>query len=319
MRLDRLIAIIMLLLERETISAAELAKNFGVSTRTIYRDLDAINQAGVPIVSKMGVHGGVGIMQAYKVDKRLFSASDLTSLLIGLGGAQAVRGGELNATLAKVRGLIPHSRQQEIEAAAGRIAIDLEPWYTGANLRATMDLVQTALAESRVLTFGYVKASGKAARRCVEPQRLLYKGNSWYLQGYCRLRGAWRTFRLSRTEHMALSDETFTPRPFDPAVFDTLSPPDAPMVEVHIRFDTGLLREMTEFYGEGLAFTQDGDTCTARITILDNEQGYSMLLMYGERCECLAPPHVRAHLAEKTEAVARMYRDSLAPARDTSQ
>ena len=307
MRLDRLISIIMLLLERETVSAGELAAAFGVSTRTIYRDLDAINQAGVPIVSKMGVHGGAGIMQAYKVDKRLFSASDLTSLLIGLGGAQAVRGGELDATLAKVRGLIPQSHQQEVEAAAGRIAIDLEPWYTGSRLRETMELAQAALAANRVLRFEYISSVGKATRRRVEPQRLLYKGNSWYLQGYCLLRGAWRTFRLSRTEDMVMEDEVFTPRPFNPDVFAS-SPPDVPMVEADIRFDAGLLRDMVDFYGEGVVTSRDGDMYTARITLMDNEQGYSMLLMYGERCECLGPPHVRAFLLQKAEAVASMYR-----------
>ncbi len=308
MRLDRLISIIMLLLERETVSAAELAESFGVSTRTIYRDLDAINQAGIPIVSKMGVHGGAGIMQAYKVDKRLFSASDLTSLLIGLGGAQAVRGEGLDTTLAKVRGLIPQSRQQEIEAAAGRIAIDLEPWYTGHRLRETMELAQAALDANRVLNFDYISGAGQATRRCVEPQRLLYKGNSWYLQGYCRMRGAWRTFRLSRIEHMAMDAEVFTPRPFSPAVFDAIQPPDTPMVEADIRFDALLLREIVDFYGEGVITSHEGGTCTARVTIMDNEQGYSLLLSYGERCECLSPPYVRAYLAQKAEAVARMYR-----------
>ena len=104
MKIDRLVSIIMILLDKKRISAQELADMFEVSPRTIYRDIDAINMAGIPVRSASGVGGGFEIMQEYKVDKKVFSADDLSVLLMGLSSlSNMVRGDELVHTLAKVR------------------------------------------------------------------------------------------------------------------------------------------------------------------------------------------------------------------------
>ena len=178
--MDRLISIIMLLLERKTVSANQLADTFGVSTRTIYRDLDTIGQAGIPIVTRMGANGGVSIMEQYKVDKRLFTTSDIASLLIGLGGVRsALSGEEIGATLAKVRGLIPEEQLAEIEFQSNQIAIDLTPWAKDAHLSGYLTLIKTAMTGRRTLRFDYTNARGGSTSREVEPYRLLHKGDGW--------------------------------------------------------------------------------------------------------------------------------------------
>ena len=108
MKVDRLVSIIMILLDKKRIGAQELADLFEVSPRTIYRDIDAINMAGIPVCSIPGVGGGFEIMQEYKMDKKVFSADDLSALLMGLSSlSNIVRGDELVHALAKVRSFIP--------------------------------------------------------------------------------------------------------------------------------------------------------------------------------------------------------------------
>ena len=108
MKVDRLVSIIMILLEKKRIGAQELADRFEVSPRTIYRDIDAINMAGIPVRSTSGVGGGFEIMPEYKMDKRVFSTAELSALLMGLSSLSGmVRGEELLSALAKVRSFIP--------------------------------------------------------------------------------------------------------------------------------------------------------------------------------------------------------------------
>jgi predicted DNA-binding transcriptional regulator YafY len=115
LKIDRLISIIMILLERKKISATKLAEMFEVSTRTIYRDMETINAAGIPILTFPGINGGIGIMEEYKIDKKLFTTSDITTLLMGLGSiSSTLTNDEIINTLAKVKGLVPSEQIRDI-------------------------------------------------------------------------------------------------------------------------------------------------------------------------------------------------------------
>ena len=122
MKLERTIAIIMLLLQQDTIKARQLAEMFEVSLRTIYRDIDAINEAGIPIVATSGPYGGIGIMKGYKFEKRIFTTEDITVLLTGLGIVSGTWQKDAAHTLAKIKSLIPQEQLAEISFQASQIS-----------------------------------------------------------------------------------------------------------------------------------------------------------------------------------------------------
>ncbi len=309
MKMDRLISIIMLLLECKTVSASELAKKFGVSVRTIYRDVDTIALAGIPIVAFPGQNGGIGIMEQYKVDKRLFTVSDITSLLIGLGGIHSAMSGEQVArTLAKVKGMIPPEHLSDVEFQANQVAIDLTPWGKDTFIDEKMGLIRQALLCRKTLSFEYTNAAGTSTSREVEPYRLLYKGSGWYLQGYCLLRNEFRIFRFYRMVKLSVTGNDFVPRDFNPSLMEAQSDSDVNMVEVCIRFEAGMVNDITEFYGEDAIVSFDGGFYTAKIMIFDNEYSYNMLLMYGDRCEVLEPAHIRKYICKKAAVIADLHR-----------
>ena len=221
MKIDRLVSIIMILLDKERIGAQELADLFEVSPRTIYRDIDAINMAGIPIHSTPGVGGGFEIMQNYKIDKKIFSAADLSAILMGLSGlSNMIRGEELINALAKVKSFIPADRAKAIELKVNQICIDLSPWTGSRNIQLYLEIVKAALQESRLLSFEYVAHHGNISSRTVEPYQLVLKSSHWYLHGYCHKRNDFRMFRLSRMSNLQIQEKTFIPQEYQKPALD---------------------------------------------------------------------------------------------------
>lgn len=189
MKIDRLVSIIMVLLDKKRIGAQELADMFEVSPRTIYRDIDVINMAGIPIRGVSGVGGGFEIMQKYKIDKKVFSTADLSVLLMGLSSlSNMVRGDELVHALAKVKSFTPADRAKDIELKVSQINIDLSPWTVKQDIQPYLKIIKVALQESKLLSFEYVAHHGNKTARTAEPYQLVLKSSHWYLQGYCHKR-----------------------------------------------------------------------------------------------------------------------------------
>lgn len=165
MKVDRLVSIIMTLLDKKRMGAQELADMFEVSPRTIYRDIDAINLAGVPIRSVSGVGGGFEIMPEYKIDKKVFSTADLSAILMGLSSlSNMVRGDELVNALAKVKSFIPAEKAKDIEIKTNQICIDLSPWIGNQNIQPYLETIKaaigifmgTAITETTIAYLGYL-------------------------------------------------------------------------------------------------------------------------------------------------------------------
>lgn len=259
MKIDRLISIIMVLMERDMIGAAELAKMFEVSLRTIYRDVEALGKAGIPIVSSTGPGGGIGIMDSYKMEKRLFSASDITALLMGLGHLQSsLPSDKMVNTLAKVRGMIPEEEFRQLEMRANQIKIDLSPWHGKGILPQTLETIRLALVLQRVIRFRYGTRKQEESTRDVEPCRLLLKDMNWYLQGYCRMRQDYRTFKLLRMHDLCLLDETFELRDLPIEQLNHFSFDSETKEEVKLRIDGTVWEEMVADFGEE-SLVPDGD------------------------------------------------------------
>ncbi len=307
MKMNRLISIIMLLLERRTISAAELARMFEVSKRTIYRDIDIINEAGIPIVAYPGMNGGIGIMEEFKVDKRLFSETDLTTLFIGLSGVHSILDSkETKQALSKLKAIIPKDKQSEFDELTSRITIDLSPWQKDMTREGYLQTINSAITEQKILNFDYSDSKGDLSFREVEPYRLLHKSNSWYLQGFCLLRQELRTFRFSRIRNLIVSERTFTSRDIDFAALSKEIDQEMPIVMVTIRFDDTFKGQILSYFNDIDVWYEDGKNI-ARIPILDGDIGIRFLLSLGESCECLEPQAVREKLIQKAKAVIGVY------------
>lgn len=308
MKVDRLVSIIMILLDKKRIGAQALADMFEVSPRTIYRDVDAINMAGIPVRSTSGVGGGFEIMPEYKVDKKVFSADDLSALLMGLSSLSGmVRGDELVHALAKVRSFIPADRAKDIELKANQINIDLSLWMGNGNIQSNLEIIKAAMQESRLLTFEYIAHHGNKTVRTAEPYQLVLKSSHWYLQGYCHKREAYRLFRLSRMSNLQMQEETFTPRKYQKPQLDFDTILTNMQTKIKIRIHKSVMDRVLDFcaYED---FLPDGDAhYIVSFPFIENEYHYGILFSFGDKCECLEPPHVRAEMKRRIQEIAMIY------------
>ncbi len=308
MKIDRLIAIIMVLMERDMIGALELSQMFEVSLRTIYRDIEAIGKAGIPIVSSTGPGGGVGIVDSYKMEKRLFSNSDITTLLMGLGHIQSsLPSDNLVNTLAKVRSAISEEEYKKLELKANQIKIDISPWHGSGVLPQTLETVRNALENQQVIRFQYGTRTNIESCRDVEPCRLLLKDMNWYLQGFCRTRKDFRTFKMLRMREVLLLDETFTPHQLPIEQLDRFSFENEVKETLILRIDDDLLEEMTVYFGEeNIEPDKEGYyIVTARLPI--EESTARMIIGYCHHCVCLEPDGMRSLIKELLAKTSLLY------------
>ena len=308
MKVDRLVSIIMILLDKERIGAQELAEMFEVSPRTIYRDIDSINMAGIPVRSVSGVGGGFEIMKKYKMDNKVFSTDDLSAILMGLSGlSNIIRGNELVNALAKVKSFIPAEREKDIEVKVNQICIDLSPWMGNGNIQTYLEIIKAALQDRRLLSFEYTAHQGNKTVRMVEPYQLVLKSSHWYFQGYCLQRNDFRLFRLSRISNLQVKEETFSPRDYQKPTLDFSEILETMQTNITIRIHKSVMDRVLDFctYEH---FLQDGDEhYIVSFPFIENEYYYDILLGFGDKCECLEPLHIRTEMKRRIHDLAAIY------------
>lgn len=308
MKIDRLIAEIMLLLEQDQINAKYLADMFEVSKRTIYRDMDSINQAGIPIVATSGPGNGISILKSYKVEKKLFSTNDITTLLMALGSIQSnLPSNEITTTLAKIKGMVPSEKREELNFKSNQIKIDLFPWlYSGSSLDK-IQLVKEAMDQQHLLRFEYKDNKKKWSTREVEPYCLLLKGEFWYLQGYCLLRKDFRTFKILRIRELRIVELPFTLRDFPGDKLKKVDFNDKTFTQVTLRIHEDIMDKIISRFGEDCLTPDAAEYYKATVLMPIEEIAIDYLLSFGNKCECLYPESVREELRQASYKIYSMY------------
>ncbi|MBB5226674.1 YafY family transcriptional regulator [Treponema ruminis] len=308
MKIDRLVSIIMILLEKKRISAQKLADMFEVSRRTIYRDLEAISMAGIPVSATPGPSGGIEIMSQYKIDKKVFSRDDLSALLLGLNSLpKTLRSSEVEHTLAKLKSLVPEDQAEDIEIRTSHVLIDLSPWFGERNVNHNLEIIKAALEESRLISFTYIDGHSTKSERKAEVYQLVLKGRDWYVQTFCLTKNDFRLFRLSRMAELTLLDEKFLPRKYQKPVLDFEETAKKLQTFIKLRVHKSILDRLLEFCDFDCIKADGAEYYLAEYPFIERDYYYDMLLSFGDKCECMEPPHVREELKKRIERLGRVY------------
>ena len=197
MKIDRLIGILSILLQKEKITAPELAQMFEVSKRTINRDIDDLCRAGIPIVTSQGTGGGISIMDGYRMDRTILSSKDMQMIMAGLRSLDSVSGSHYYSQLMeKIK-----AGSTKVVSGSDSILVDLSTWNKDS-LSTKFELIQDAIELGRVLKFDYYGPKGNSERE-MEPYYLVFKWSNWYVYGYCLVRKDFRLFKLNRMTEIA--------------------------------------------------------------------------------------------------------------------
>jgi predicted DNA-binding transcriptional regulator YafY len=310
MKLDRLVSIITVLLRRDRISARELAEMFEVSVRTILRDIDAINLAGIPIVTYQGSGGGIGIAEGYKLDKSVLTGDEMAALIMSLKGVASTLGDpKYSILLEKLRNTIPKAQLDAVNLKTSRLYIDMTPWGGNGRLKSTLELLRHAIEEQREVSFDYIDSDGRKTNRVVQPYTLVLKGQNWYLHGWCTLRNAFRLFKIIRARELKVLDSTFIRVEMEDLMPETEgniggnTRQDAYLL---LEFDASAENSVLEWFGDE-QIEYENSKLLVRAFLPENNWLYGFLLSFGATLEILEPPHIREIVAKMALEVYQKY------------
>lgn len=300
MKMERLIGILSILLQRERITAPELAEQFEVSRRTIQRDIESLCRAGIPIATAQGAGGGISIMAGYRVDRTVLTAPEMQAILAGLRSLDSVSGTRRYAQL-----------MEKLSAGTGALVpggahmlIDLSSWYK-TSLPPKIELIQSAIEQYRTIRFTYFSPKGESVRT-VEPCYLVFHWSAWYVWGWCRSREDFRLFKLNRMTDLT-AGEGFPPRA---APLPNLEPERVfpAKYQVTVLFDPACRWRLVEEYGAD-RFTAEPDG-RLRFTggFPDADSVLSWVLTFGGKAELVEPQELREELEKLAETLAHRYR-----------
>ena len=243
MKNGRLFELLYLLVERRALTAGELAERFEVSERTIYRDVDALSAAGVPVYTQRGQGGGIRLMDQFVLDRCLLSPREQDEVLFALRALLSTGGLEGAEALERLSALFRRE-------AEGWVEVDFTDWGSGEQERENFRIVREGILGRRLLDFTYYASSGTRTRRRVEPGKLVFKSGCWYLQAFCLARRDWRIFRLARMEGLCLEREGFPPRR-PPEQLEVPSPEQRQNGTLTLRFAPSAAWRVRDYFAPG--------------------------------------------------------------------
>ena len=212
-RIDRLFGITTLLQAQKYVSAERIAEQFGISVRTVYRDIKALGEQGIPVSFEVG--RGYFLVQGYFLPPVAFTSEEANALLLlqtlGATLADASIQTHVAAALQKVKAVLRGPAQDGLTQLASRIKLHV-PEYSEGNT-AYLATIRSAIASHCLLDVDYCDKSGGTTRRHVEPIGLVFYNFAWHFIGWCQLRQAYRDFRVSRLQHVVATTRPFTNQP----------------------------------------------------------------------------------------------------------
>ncbi|MFD2334596.1 helix-turn-helix transcriptional regulator [Cohnella sp. GCM10020058] len=300
-KIERLIAIVMMLLQKELVSTTEFSRLFNVSKRTILRDMETLGLSNIPVYAIHGSNGGYGIMEEYKIDKRLLNSSDLENILAALGGLEQIYlSREVEITIKKMETMV---RAAPLKST---FHLSFYDWSGRDEMTGILKLCQEAIAHNRQVSFDYIDKNGASTARTVEPYQLHFNEMSWYLIGYCLTRMEYRTFKLSRTDNLMLDKQTFVPRDHaaDRAFAEGYSPA---LVQIKALISPAIKDQFIERYGRSSLMPYSDEWLSATIHIPQNQIGFRHLASFGTELRIVEPPSYAEEFGRYIAGILKNY------------
>lgn len=300
MKIDRLIGILSILLQRDKVTAAELAEIFEVSRRTIVRDIEDIGKAGIPIVTAQGQGGGISVMEGFRIDRTLLTDEDMKAILSGLQSLDSVSG------TSRYRQLM---EKLSAEHSAGmnadnHIIIDLSSWDKSA-VSDKIELIKGAIEDGEKISFTYYAPNGDSQRE-IEPYHLIFQWTSWYVWGYCTERKDYRMFKLTRLAELKRTGEKCAERDVPEYVCDKLRHTKGE-IEATVKFHKSVKWRVIDEFGHGYGEYDREGNILLRFTWSDISSFYQYILTFGDKAEIISPIEYRKEFSELLKSISVKY------------
>ncbi len=303
MKLNRLLEITTVLLNKRTVTAAELASRFGVSTRTIYRDIDVLSASGVPVYATQGTRGGISVMEDYTISRAALSDKERESILFALQSLQATKYPEVDTVLEKLGSMFKHN-------SSDWITVDFSPWGSDPNAHDKFTDIKSAILHTMVIEIDYINALNKKSTREIEPLRLMFKGQAWYLWGFCLEKQDYRMFRISRIKRVRITNRLFDRKNVH-IVDMPESETDYHFVHLVLEFNEAVLFRLYDDFDDNFIKPMGNGTYRIEFDFPEDEWVYGFILSFGSNVRVIEPEHIRGIIRERAEKIVGLYKPTV--------
>lgn len=332
--LNRLLGIIYILMNKKAVTAGELAERFEVSVRTIYRDVEVLSMAGIPVYARKGKNGGISLTEQFVLDKMLVSKEEQAEILAALASLQETGAQSEQETLRKLGDFFKAEPMQWV-------AIDFSDW--SGRRQELFGQLKEAVLNKKKIQFDYYGQYGEMSHRTVCPVQLLFKEYTWYLRAFCESRGAMRLFKVLRMKRVEILEETFEAEEVweerEPAAKPDMKSESVSEVQAETvkaasgRHEEGATQEMQvcserdkginaeiqllidkkeayrvfDRFEEGdITILESGDFLVRTWYLID-DWVYGMILSFGSAAKVLEPAFVQEEIKKRIEEMQKIY------------
>ncbi len=292
---NRLFEIVYILLQKKKTTAKELADRFEVSTRTIYRDIETLSTANIPIYASKGKDGGIGLLDEYVLNKTILSEEEQNQILFALQGMKKVKGQDEKDILEKLSILFNKKINDWIK-------IDFSNW--GNIQEERFDIIKSAILNKQLVQFTYYNSNGEESKRIVEPLQIWFKDKSWYLVSYCKLKQDYRIFKIARIKEVKMLQEHFErelPKEEENEQYNFK------IIELELEINKAMTyRVYDEFESKEITKKQDGNF-SIKVKYPENEWVYGYILSFGEYAKVLNPGYAKNIIKDKLQRTLKNY------------
>ena len=296
MKDNRLFQILYYILEKEKVTANELADKFEVSVRTIYRDIDSISSVGVPIFTTQGKGGGIKIDNEFILNKSLFDTNEKEQIIAALQGLEKTNEAYKSELITKLSALFKIKNSNWIE-------IDFTSWGSNKTYQELFNTLKIAIINKNIISFSYNSSKAEKINRRVKPIRLLFKEQDWYLYAFCLLRNDFRYFKLSRIKDLEVLAINYEDN-FENAVLKKELKYEN-IVNIKLKFNKSVAFRV---YDEFKAIVEDKKgNLYVEMKIPNNYKLYNYIFSFGANVEILEPKEIRNQLKNMINKIAKKY------------
>ena len=301
MKIDRLLGIVMILLQKDKVTAPYLAEKFEVSRRTINRDIEGLCMAGIPVITTQGGKGGISIADGYRIDKSVLTYDELQNVIAALKGMDSISK-EVGTEKLMNKFFV---KQDNVVSLRDSIIINLSSHYK-SDLTEKIAVIKASIQNNTRVNFRYYSSKGDS-ERVIEPYYLTFQWSAWYVFGYCVEKNDFRLFKLNRLWELSATPEIFEPRtiPEERKDFESYFSDE---IEVTVLFDSSVKYRLIDEYGvESFTVTEEGKLLFRR-GFTNKDYMTSWILGFGDNAEVLFPKGLKQDIRKIVENIMKHYK-----------
>lgn len=307
MKYEIMIHILFDLLARRRVSAGELAGKYDISVRSVYRYIDEMTVAGIPIDVARGSGGGIYISDAYKLPRGFMTREEYTRAIEAMQAMESeLSDPVLSSAIQKLSAAVKVEHRDQ--AIAGNILVDSGTWGGERKFSEKLRLIERAIEEQRAIEIDYVSREGEHTHRTILPHLLVYKQNIWYLYAFCCKRNDFRLFKIGRMRTIVETEERFERTPFTrddvPLSFWT---DGEKTVDAVFSLSPDVLPFAEEWLGIENVHPQADGSYRASVTLPDDDALVEKILSAGAGFKVLSPASLAERVKTEAEKIFKEY------------